>query len=169
MKNIPSYIKDTTHFLQILDQYTAPLPEDSILVTLDVSSLYTNIPHHEAISTIQTMLDKDLNKSIPTQWILKLLDHVLTKNAFQFDGQIYQQTLGISMGTRAAPSIANIFMDDFETKLLTNYHLKPIIWKRFIDDIFMVWTHGPNKLESFITYINSLHETIKFTHEWSTT
>ena len=33
----------------------------------------------------------------------------------------------------------------------------------------MVWTHGPNELNSFITYINSQHETIKFTHDWSTT
>ena len=116
--------------------------------------LYTPIsPHHESISTIQTMRDKDHSKNIPTQWIIKLLNHVLTKNAFQFDGKIYQQTPGISMGTRAAPSIANIFMDDFETKLLSNYHLKALIWKRFIDDIFMVWTHGPNELNSFINYI----------------
>ena len=44
VENISYYIKDTTHFLQILDQHSATLPKESILVTLDVSSLYTNIP-----------------------------------------------------------------------------------------------------------------------------
>ena len=44
VQTLPSYIKDTTHFLLQL-QNLGPLPENAILVTLDVSSLYTNIPH----------------------------------------------------------------------------------------------------------------------------
>ena len=39
---LPSYIKDTTHFLLQL-QNLGPLPDNAILVTLDISSLYTNI------------------------------------------------------------------------------------------------------------------------------
>ena len=46
VQTLPSYIKDTTHFLLQL-QNLGPLPENAILVTLDVSSLYTNIPHKE--------------------------------------------------------------------------------------------------------------------------
>ena len=41
------------------------------------------------------------------------------------------------MGTYLAPKYANLFMDKFETKALANYPLKALIWKRFIDDIFM--------------------------------
>ena len=48
VSKLPSYIKDTTHFLNKLDSIST-LPNDSLLVTLDVSSLYTNIPHTEAI------------------------------------------------------------------------------------------------------------------------
>ena len=43
VQTLPSYIKDTTHFLLQL-QNLGPLPENAILVTLDVSSFYTNIP-----------------------------------------------------------------------------------------------------------------------------
>ena len=43
-----SFIKDTTLFLNKLDQL-GYLPSNAILVTLDVSSLYTNIPHSEGI------------------------------------------------------------------------------------------------------------------------
>ena len=40
---IPSFIKDTTYFLQILDNLPA-IPEQALLATLDVSSLSTKSP-----------------------------------------------------------------------------------------------------------------------------
>ena len=58
-------------------------------------------------------------------------------------------------------------MDRFESKALAGYHIKPLTWLRFIDDIFMIWTHGEEALVEFITYLNSLHPSIKFTHEYS--
>ena len=73
------------------------------------------------------------------------------------------------MGTAAAPNYANLFMDRFETKALNNWPLKPLIWLRFIEDIFMIWTHGEDKSEEFITYLNGIHPTIKFTSEQSYT
>ena len=45
--------------------------------------------------------------------------------------------------------------------------LKPFIWWRFIDDIFMIWTHGEEHLKCFIGFLNSIHPSIKFTHEYS--
>ena len=59
------------------------------------------------------------------------------------------------------------FMGDLEEKLLAQFPPKPYLWWRYIDDIFMVWTHGEDKLEDFINHINSLHSTVKFTHEFS--
>ena len=59
-------------------------------------------------------------------------------------------------------------MDRFETEALNNYPLKPLIWKRFIDDIFLIWTHGEDSLKDFVDYLNSLHPTIKFISETST-
>ena len=58
-------------------------------------------------------------------------------------------------------------MGDLEEKFLAQFPLKPYLWLRYIDDIFMVWTHGEDKLEHFINHINSLQSTIKFTHEFS--
>ena len=53
--NLPSYIKDTTHFLRKLDDLKG-LPPGFLMVTLDVSSLYTNISHKEGIETCRTPL-----------------------------------------------------------------------------------------------------------------
>ena len=56
----------------------------------------------------------------------------------------------------------------FEIKALCNYPLQPLIWKRFIDDIFLIWTHGEDSLKEFLNYLNNLHPTIKFISETST-
>ena len=53
---IPSYINDITHSLNIIKQIKLD-PQD-ILVTIDVSSLYTNIPHNEGISALTRMIDE---------------------------------------------------------------------------------------------------------------
>ena len=71
------------------------------------------------------------------------------------------------MGTAVAPNYAYLFMDRFETKALSNLPLQPLIYLRFIDDIFMIWTHVEDKLNEFIQYLNGIHSTIKFTHELS--
>ena len=92
---------------------------------------------------------------------------ILTMNNFEFDNNYYIQLDGTAMGTRMAPAYANLFMGDLERKLLAQSPLKPFIWWRYIDDIFMVWTHEEEKLNEFITHINSSHNTIKFTHEFS--
>ena len=88
---------------------------------------------------------------------------------FEFNGDFYLQTGGTAMATSLAPNYAYLFMDKFESKALAYYPLKPLIWKRFIDDIFMVWTHGEIQLQKFVEYLNSIHDTIKFKHEASTT
>ena len=44
---------------------------------------------------------------------------------------------------------------------------KLLLWLGFIDDIFMIWTHGSDELQKFITYLNDIHPKVKFTHESS--
>ena len=48
LPKVNSYIKDTTQFLQRV-QNIGPLPSNCLLVTLDVTALYTNIPHKDGI------------------------------------------------------------------------------------------------------------------------
>ena len=163
-----SYVRDTQHLISRLKQL-GHIPENALLVTLDVSSLYTNIPNLEGILAVAEHLRTDPEKQQIGPHLLKLLKLVLHSMSFSFNGDHYLQTGGTTMGTATAPNYANLFMDRFETKALANWPLKPLIWLRFIDDIFMIWTHGEGRLDEFITYLNSIHPTIKFTHESSTT
>jgi hypothetical protein len=45
---LPSYLKDTTDYLQKMESMN-PLPSGTIVVSMDVTSLYTNIPHNDGI------------------------------------------------------------------------------------------------------------------------
>ena len=69
------------------------------------------------------------------------------------------------MGSPLSPVVANIFMEDFENTALLTADLSPKVWFRYVDDTFVVWQHGRNKLEDFLTHLNTLHERIKFTME----
>ena len=53
---LPSYVKDMTHFFKKLDDLKE-LPPGSLLVTLNVSSLYINIPHNEGIEACRKALN----------------------------------------------------------------------------------------------------------------
>ena len=135
---------------------------------MDVSSLYTNIRHQDGITALKHWLIENGTPIEKAEFIEVLAKLVLTSNYFTFNGKIYLQKWGTAMGTRMAPNYAIIFMHSVEEELLKNTKLKPRIWQRFIDDVFIVWTHGKETLEEFLIYINQAHETIKFTAEYST-
>ena len=103
----------------------------------------------------------------PTSDLCHLIYIILINNCFTFNGAHFLQVQGTAMGTRMAPSYANIFMGRLEQKLLSTQPLQPLVWWRYIDDVFAIWTHGVSFLESFISHLNSQHPTIQFTSDWS--
>ena len=153
-----SYVRDTQHFISRLKSLDK-LPEG---VILDVSSLYTNIPKREGILAVAAHLRQDRTKDPITPFLLELLELVRHSMNFEFNDDHYLQVGGTAMDTAVAPNYANLFMDRFETKALKNWSKKSLPWLRFIDDIFMIWTHGREELDKFINYLNSIHPKIKF-------
>ena len=170
VKALPSYIKDTTHFLRKLNQLGI-LPKNTILATLDVASLYTNIPNDEGLEAARLALYRMRGRFCnPTNNSLSsLLKMVLTMNNFDFAGRHYLQVGGTAMGTKVAPSFANTFMGWFEDIYVYTYHKQPHIWVRFIDDIFVIWLGSEVELHQFVEYLNNCLPSIKFEAEISTT
>ena len=58
-------------------------------------------------------------------------------------------------------------MGYMEDKILNSFVEKPLVWWRYIDDIFMIWLHREEKLKEFLKIFNSCHPTLKFTAEYS--
>ena len=73
------------------------------------------------------------------------------------------------MGTKMAPSYANLFLGYFDANALENASFQLHTWLRYIDDIFMIWYEGLDNLKIFIDYLNNTHSTIKFTSSHSFT
>ena len=94
---------------------------------------------------------------------------ILTMNNFTFNDSHYLQIHGTAMGTKMAPSFANLFLGLFEKSALREAPFQPHTWLRYIDDIFMIWTESPENLKIFIDYLNNIHPTIKFTSSHSPT
>ena len=75
---IPSYVKDTTHFLNMLEHLK--IQSTDLLVTIDVKSLYTNIPHTGGIVAITKMMEDTGLDTLHRMFICNLAHQVLTKN-----------------------------------------------------------------------------------------
>ena len=71
----------------------------------------------------------------------------------------------MAIGTKFTPTYACISMDEIETKFLQTQEFQPLVWFRYIDDVFFISTHGPYKLVSFVTEFDNYHPNIKFTYE----
>ena len=71
------------------------------------------------------------------------------------------------MGSKCSPSYACIFMGFIEQKCQAIGGNKILLWKRYIDDIVLIWKGSKTELEQYMEEINYIHGTIKFTHECS--
>jgi peptide-methionine (R)-S-oxide reductase len=162
LKDITSYVKDTNHFVSICRNIKLT-PKDR-LITFDVASLYTNIPHQEGVDAIKQFMTPRIGKE-KAEMLAALSLLVLEGNIFEFNDQLYLQTSGSAMGTKVAPSLACIFVHILETKFLKDAPIKPKIWKRYIDDIFCVIEATDDELDEFINWLNTVHPTNKFTME----
>ena len=62
--------------------------------------------------------------------------------------------MGTAIGSKMAPTYANLFMDRLERTLISEARIKPHLWLRYINDVFMVWTGSEQELIKFLNYIN---------------
>lgn len=165
VKELPSYVEDTPDLLrQIQDMNDkGPQPTNTIPVTLDVASLYTNIPIQEGINIFKSFLDSRTDKTMPTIFLITLLTFVLSCNVLTFDKKFFLQLVGCAMGSRVAPTFACLFLGAIEKDMLAKWWgIKPIWYKRYIDDIFLLWNGDEKSLKEFISYLNSFHPYLKF-------
>jgi hypothetical protein len=147
---------------------------NSELISFDVVSLYTNIPHDLGISAITYWLENKRNivqDRFSKEFILETVKIILERNVFYFDGKFYRQKGGTAMGTKMAPTYATLVLGYLEhilyEQLLNSYGQKFASyvrqnWKRFLDDCFIIW-NSDIPVEIFHTELNSLNDHIRFT------
>jgi hypothetical protein len=126
------------------------------ILSFDVVSLLTRVPIKDTMDLLGRHFEDD---------ILRLFRHVLTTSYFSFNGQFYEQIDAVVISSPLSPFIANFYMEDFEERALDLAPHKPICWFRYVDDTFVIWPHGPDKLKDCLNHLNRIHECIQFTME----
>ena len=147
------------------------IPDDQLLVSFDVKSLFTSVPTDIAHQQVREVLmnNQDLlhqHTSLSIEEILELLTLCLNAAVFQWQDQIYQQVHGTPMGSPISVVLAELFMQKLEEDIFLNAPYQPIFWKRYLDDIITVLPR--DLIHVFLDYINSVNEHITFTVETET-
>ena len=174
IKHIKSHLRDSIDFLC---KCKRTVKKNSKLVSFDVSSLYTSIPHELGIEAITYFMEKFPNTMDPRftkECILEATNFVLKNNTFEFNGENFLQLIGTAMGTIFAPTYATIVMGFLEEIFYNKIEEKfnrtkreeiERNWLRFLDDCFIILEDNILTPTVFLDILNNLHKNIKFTME----
>ena len=129
--------------------------------------MFTCVPLQE---TIEIALDYAYEKSqtvngLPRSKLKELLVFATSQTNFIFNGQSYDQIDGVAMGSPLAPVLANLFMRRLEETAMDTYAgEKPLYYRRYVDDSFLIFERSSHVLP-FFEHMNNQHPNIKFTKE----
>ena len=119
---------------------------------------------------------EDLDERFLKDFIIEALSFILENNTFQFNDEFFRQRKGTAMGTKVAPTYAALTIGFLEQKLYSKIAEEfgqifkiefEKVWKRFLDDCFLLWSKSEDDLRKLHLMLNDLHEDINFTMETS--
>ena len=119
------------------------------MIKFDAVGLYPHIPHEESSETMKIYLDKREDQSVLSDGLYKLAKIILKHNYLELGQDIYHQILGTAIGTIFAPNYANMFMAELEEEI-SSTEFQPLLWLRYLDDIFCLWTDSIEKSKEFL-------------------
>ena len=138
----------------------ANIDDDSMFVSFDVKSLFTNVPVEDVLQFLVTELRKYVF-TVPVLSIVTLIRLCVIDTCFVFNGKYYKQKFGMQMGNCLSPVLSNIYMEFYETRVANAIIPDNVFWLRYVDDIFVIWIKTLS-LDDFLTNLNSLVQSIKF-------
>ena len=141
-------VMNSTKFVERLQEVRIR-PED-LLVSFDVTSLFTQVPIDEALEVVRARLTKDPTLTdrtcIPVPQLVELIKLCLRSTYFQFKSNFFEQIDSTPMGSPLSPIIANLFIEDLEEQAMHSAPLQPSLWLRYVDNTFIIWPHGEQNL-----------------------
>ena len=157
-------IKDSFAFAkEIVDQDSS-----LFMASLDVDSLFTNIPLDETINicTESIFNESDTVEGLNKSAFKELLSLATKESYFIFNELLYKQIDGVAMGSPLGPTLANAFPCFYEKEWLEQCpeEFKPVYYRRYVDDIFVLF-RSQDHLIKFCDYFNKSHFNMNFTFE----
>ena len=136
--------------------------------SLDVDSLFTNIPLEETIIVCTNLLynNEDVIEGINKSEFKNLLSLATQESYFIFNDVLYKHKDDVAMISPVRPTVANVFLSFYETKWLEQCpkDLKPVFYRRYVDNIFVLF-ESTEHLSKFRNYLNTCHSNMSFSFE----
>ena len=157
-----SYVKDSIDLKNRLSKIFIPI--NYVLISLDISSLFTNVPHELVVEGLKKRFHQVVvNTNISEIEFIACVKFLLNSTYLTFNNKLYEQVYGTPMGSPISPILADIVMQDLETYCLKNIKFDIPVFSRYVDDIL---TLVPiDKIDYIIGVFNSFYPRLKFTHE----
>ena len=145
VRSQPTYLKDTGDTIRKVEN--TQLPDDVILASFDIVSMFTSVPQDEAFqTTLETLANLDpfdYDPIIPDEeYMAELLKLVLYKNSFEFNDEHFLQISGVPMGQKSSGSICNLVVHELEKKILQSMKYIRTLY-RYMDNTLVFWTGVP--------------------------
>jgi len=162
IKKLISHVKDSWSFVSHIKEKSISL--DEIMVSSDVTSLFTNLPKELILRRIENRwLDIEKNTKLSLPQLINAVELLLSSAYFSYNDKYYSQIYGSPMGSPLSPILADIVLDDLETYCLQKFDFSIHTYYRYVDDIFMIIP--ATKLISLLDVFNNYHPRLKFTYE----
>lgn len=167
----PHVLRDSLDLIRILEGLHFHADEQIMLTAADVNALYPSIQLERGMTALRWFMEHHtcFNQTLK-DLCLRLAHFVLTNNYVECEelgDAFYRQIIGTAMGTSFSVVYAVIFMIWLETPILNDKRFSQYIrlYKRFIDDLFLIWTGPSAVLCEFRRALGMADEAISF--DWS--
>jgi hypothetical protein len=179
MKSADSYVRDSSHFQQLITRLDnqRTLSGEVLLIAGDIQSLYPNVDTSEMSISMVVDYACEVNQrlaSVPADiiaqvaiWLKSAIRFVLDNHFVQApDGSTYKQISGLAMGVSFAPPFACIWLAILEKPLVTLFAQNLRLYKRYIDDLMIIWEGSRALAMEFCSQFNQLHRRLQVP-EWT--
>ncbi|KAF7261856.1 hypothetical protein EG68_00788 [Paragonimus skrjabini miyazakii] len=155
-------IKDSLELINDLNKLNIA---NELMCSVDVQSLFTNVPLHETIDYICELVESNhITLPLPTDILRESLLLCTENVSFSFLEQSYRQIDGVAMGSPLGPILADFFMLKIEQELATEIaglsH-----YKRYVDDT-LIFSQSKQVIDNLVQRLNSCHSNLKVTCEF---
>ena len=153
-------VKDSFEFVEQFQNFQ--LPEGHKIISLDVKSLFTNIP----LDLVLHILHRDWHRiechtQLSQSSFFKIIDFITNYNYFSFDNKIYSQIDGMAMGSPVSPIFANLVMDFYIDNVMKVLPFQFSFFKKYVDDL--ICGIPEEAIEEVVDIFNSFHPNIQYT------
>jgi len=119
-EHIPNTFSHVENSFQLTDKLrNIHIDDNHMLISLDVISLFTNIPLDLALESVSKRWDSISSIcNIPYNEFINALKMILNSTYFRFNNQIYKQNFGAPIGSSLSSIIADLVLRDLEERPL---------------------------------------------------